>query len=93
MTSGPRPAPTKRRTSGSKPPRQRALRSDSFEAKLRTFFDDNQDEELTPDLLREKFGVSQLKAREIVGKLCRSGVLESVTVIRVRAKGARRDGP
>lgn len=55
--------------------------------RLRQFFAANPDEELTYSGIAEKFGCSLWRARHVVRELKESGHLESVHVIRPRAKG------
>ena len=54
---------------------------------LRKFFADNPDEELTYPMLMAKFDCTYDAAHNAVKVLARHGEIESVHVIRTRAKG------
>lgn len=58
--------------------------------RIRKFFVDNPDEELTLPMLREKFGVSANAIAEALKRLKKEGQIESVHVVRLRAKGIAR---
>jgi len=70
----------------------RAPRTDGVKARIAAFFAANPDEELTRPMLLEKFGVGWQAGDNAVRELRQDGLLESVHVIRLRSKGARRDG-
>ncbi len=66
-------------------------RNEGIRARVEAFFLANPDEELTFAQLFVKFDANEYTARQIVEQLCRSGQLESVHVIRLRAKGVARE--
>lgn len=63
------------------------LHRGSLLSRVLEFFAENPDEELDYDSLTAKFGVSYLTARRTVSRATRRGDLESVHVIRPKAKG------
>jgi hypothetical protein len=65
--------------------RSRALRSHSTEARLTAFFQRNPGEELTQADVETKFDVVDTAAAGALKKLTAAGVLERVTVYRVKA--------
>lgn len=60
---------------------------DSVTGRLAAFFVRNPDEELTYDLITQKFDCHEKTARDAVKKLIKRGALENLYVIRTRAKG------
>lgn len=62
-------------------------REEGLESRLRRFFTENPDEELTFALITVKFDVSIMHAREVVARMVAAEELESVHLVRARAKG------
>jgi DNA-binding Lrp family transcriptional regulator len=60
---------------------------DTLTGRIRRFFTDNQDEEMTYELLAEKFDAPIMTVRSIVKELRKEGVVESLHVIRHPSKG------
>lgn len=56
-------------------------------AQVRRFFEQNPDEELTFEDFRNKFGLSDTTARDLVKRLIQLRELEFAHVIRLRSKG------
>lgn len=56
-------------------------------ARLRAFFDDNPDEELTRRDIEAKFGCSKSSMENAIASLQLEGRVESVHVVRARSKG------
>lgn len=59
--------------------------------RVKCFFAANPDEELTPTLLREKFGLTKWTGRWVLRELVEEGTLESVHVIRLRTSGIAKE--
>jgi Fic family protein len=55
--------------------------------KLVQFFEDNPDEELTLQIAVIKFNASPVAVQTAISRLVEAGVLESIKVIRLPAKG------
>ena len=64
---------------------------DNMTERVRRFFVENADEELTYSLMMKKFDLNSNQVHSIVNKLRAKGLLESVHVIRLRTKGIARD--
>lgn len=62
----------------------RRLDPNSNSGKLRAFFAENPDEELTPADAAAKLGIPQNKIYNITRKLAADGVIESLWIIRKR---------
>lgn len=62
-------------------------RQPGLPARVRKFFEDNPDEELSYKAIMAKFGCTMWTARKCVYELAEAGYLESVHVIRRRVKG------
>jgi len=62
-------------------------RERGLKARVKRFYFDNPDEELTHALLRAKFGITKWTAVWLLRELVEEGILESVHVIRLRMKG------
>lgn len=60
--------------------------------RVRRFYADNPDEELTWPELREKFGCSRHTARWVVRALIEDGFLESERLVRRRALAIAKEG-
>lgn len=60
---------------------------ESLTGRMRRFFLDNRDEELTYELLAVKFECTVQEARTVIKTLREAGVVESLHVIRHPAKG------
>ncbi len=56
----------------------------SLKGRVRRFYFDNPTEELTHNMLRQKFGISKWTAVWVLRELVEEGLLESVHVIRLR---------
>ena len=72
------------------PPRSGRL---PLATRVRQFFADNPDEELTLDDMAAKFDASLVSCRSAVKDLVREGGIESVHVVRARSKGMGRAQP
>lgn len=59
--------------------------------RVKCFFRDHPDEELTPTDFRLKFGVTEATRRWLIVALAQEGLLESVHVIRLRSKGIAKE--
>ena len=59
----------------------------SVRGKLRTFFEQNPDEELERSMVHAKFGKGKWNAADAIAVLVKEGFLESVHVVRRKAKG------
>ena len=73
----------------------RAYNAEKLPAKILAYFQANPDEELTYADIAAKFSVSQERARTTVRDLMTGrakALLESVHVVRLKAKGVRTDG-
>lgn len=60
---------------------------ESLTGRMRRFFLDNRDEEMTYEMLSVKFECSVVEARTVVKTLREAGVVESLHVIRHPSKG------
>ncbi len=56
-------------------------------AEILKFFERNPEEELTYELLRQKFGITERSAHAAISRLVSENRLESIHVIRLPAKG------
>lgn len=63
----------------------------SLKFRVKCFFRDNPDEELTPAAFRAKFGCTEATRRWLIVTLGEEGLLESVHVIRLRVKGIAKE--
>lgn len=63
-----------------------------LKARVKRFYAERPDEELTHASLRAKFGLSKWTAVWVLRELVEEGVLESVHVIRLRSKGIAKEG-
>ena len=68
-----------------------ACRPPSIYAKVKRYFDDNPEEELTYQILMDKFNITRRVAFKVVYQLADDGLLEHVHVIRLRAKGIAKE--
>jgi hypothetical protein len=59
--------------------------------RVRCFFRDNPQEELTHSLLRSKFGCTVATSKWLVSTLVEEGLVESVHVIRLRTMGIAKE--
>lgn len=59
--------------------------------RVRCYFDDNPDEELTHAQLREKFSMSKWTAVWVLRELVEEGYMESVHIIRLRSQGIAKE--
>lgn len=63
------------------------LRTDGLPRRLLAFFAANPLEELTPEQVAIKFDVHEGTVRNALNELGKSGLVETVRVVRLRAKG------
>lgn len=63
----------------------------SLKLRVKRFFLDNPDEEVTPAEFRAKWSCTEATRRWLIVALAEEGLLESVHVIRLRAKGIARE--
>jgi Fic family protein len=67
-----------------------AERENTLTARVRRFFVDNQDEELTTADLMSKFDITRQQVNDVRKELVKQGVIETVTVTRALASLTRR---
>jgi Fic family protein len=65
-------------------------RENTLTARVRRFFVDNQDEELTTADLMSKFDITRQQVNDVRKELVKQGVIETVTVTRALASMTRR---
>jgi predicted transcriptional regulator len=65
-------------------------RENTLTARVRRFFVDNQDEELTTADLMSKFDITRQQVNDVRKELVKQGVIETVTVTRALASLTRR---
>lgn len=74
-----------------RPVDRRSLRfPNSLAARLRKFFADNPEEELTIRMICEKFDANPKTVEKVLGEMKAAGELESLHVVRLRTKGIAR---